>query len=143
MSRPSTGAVGAVGGAVGAATGAVGGAVGAATGAVGGAVGVGAATGAGAGAGAATGAVSLASTALTRADKLSSWADRLSRRAMVPGLAGVPVGLAGSIPNQASMAIVIAPDLVRPWAWACDSSKARVLPSNLAVMGNLAIIFLP
>jgi hypothetical protein len=61
----------------------------------------------------------------------------------VPGLAGVPVGLAGSIPNQASMAIVIAPDLVRPRPRACDSSWANVSADSLVVMGNLAIIFLP
>ena len=118
--------------------------VGAGAGAGVGAVGAGAGASVGAvGAGAATGAVSLASMAPTRADRASSWPDSVSSLARVPGLAGVPVGLAGSIPSQASMAIVIAPDLVRPWAWACDSSKARVLPSNLAVMGNLAIIFLP
>ena len=118
-----------------------------------GAVGVGAATGdgagagvgavgAGAGAGAATGAVSLASMAVTRTDKVSSWADRLSSRARVPGLAGVPVGL-GSIPNHASMAAMIIPDLVLPWASAWASIISTISADILVVMGNLAIIFLP
>jgi hypothetical protein len=108
-----------------------------AVGAVGGAVGA----AVGAGAGAATGAVSLASTAVTRADKLSSWPDKASSLAMMPGLAGV-AGV-GSIPNQASMAAMIIPDLVRPWAWAWASSWAKVALSILVVMGSLAIIFLP
>jgi hypothetical protein len=101
--------------------GAVGGAVGAATGAVG---------------------ARLASMAPTRADRASSWPDSVSSLARVPGLAGVPVGL-GSIPNHASMAAIIIPDLVLPWAWAWASIISTISADILVVIGNLAIIFLP
>jgi hypothetical protein len=61
---------------------------------------------------------------------------------MVPGLAGV-AGVAGSIPNQASMAAMIIPDLVLPWAWAWASIISTISADILVVIGNLAIIFLP